>query len=146
MKSFIFISLLILSAFYQTCADDDIELSAFETQGVRPHQTNGTVGEHIPFMVSIRIGSQEIIEGFGYGHICGGVFLSRQHILTVATCVKRSENALDTNQLEIISGTRYRYDDTSARKYSVNRVFVHPDFNINSIPNNVAVIYVSFRI
>lgn len=146
MKSFVCALVIFLIsnnlAIQLSSGDDSISLNDFENAGILPHQHNGTVSEHIKFMASIRLKSDESKNKFGYGHFCGGVFISRKHILTVASCLKRVET-LDPNDLLIIAGTRYRYDSTEADILEASQIKLHPNYAIKSLPNNVAIITVS---
>lgn len=114
----------------------------FGIPGLKPTQANGTVSEHIPYMASLRMVNQEN-DNFGYGHFCGGVFVSRTHVLTVASCVSRSFQ-MQPNEIVIVAGTRYRYDETDANKYSVDKIVIHPDYVVTQLPHNLAIIRVSF--
>lgn len=125
-------------------SDDAINISDFYVQGISPAQANGTVSEHVPYMASIRLKSEELNKNFGYGHFCGGVFVTRQHVLTLATCLSRTR-LIDPFELEIVAGTRYRYDDSQAYVYYVTKYVLHPDFTNKNIPDNVAIIFVSFK-
>lgn len=140
MKSLVFILLVAASAI---SADDNIVMPEFHSQGIIPTINNGTVSEHIPYMASIRLFSEELNKIFGYGHFCAGVFITRKHVLTVATCMNRERVILPV-ELRIVAGTRYRYDDAEAKVSTVEKLVIHPDYSIASIPNNIAVIFVSF--
>lgn len=130
------------------CADyefgqENVDTFKFGIPGLKPTQANGTVSEHIPYMASLRMVNQENDDKFGYGHFCGGVFVSRTHVLTVASCVSRSFQ-MQPNEIVIIAGTRYRYDETDANKYSVDKIVIHPDYVVTQLPHNLAIIRVSF--
>lgn len=140
MKSLIAIVLLIASTI--TADDDFVELQEFHTSGVVPMIINGTVSEHIPYMASIRLLSEEISHKFGYGHYCAGVFVSQKHILTLASCLQRP-TLVAPEELQIIAGSRYRYDESEAKRFTAEKIEVHPDYAISSLPHNVAVITVS---
>lgn len=142
MKSLILILLYTTSAI---SADDDfIQISELHSQGIIPMINNGTVSEHIAYMASLRFRFDES-SMFGLGHYCGGVFITRKHVLTLATCVGR-ELTINTAMINIVGGTRYRYDDTEAIVSSVMTIIRHPDFSLDRIPNNIAVIVVSFSL
>jgi len=128
--------------FSKTGADDDIELDAFGVQGVSIKFSNGTVSEHTPFMASIRLRNQEMTERFGYGHFCAGVYVSRQHILTLASCLSRS-SVIMPEEIEVIGGTRYRYDNSYAKVYLINRITLHPDYAVTDLRNNVAILFLN---
>lgn len=142
MRGLIVLALVISSKFSTTFADDGIELDAFGVQGTSIKFSNGTVSEHTPFMASIRLQSQEISEKFGYGHFCGGVFISKQHILTLASCLSRS-SVITAAEIQIVGGTRYRYDDTYAQLYLISRYILHPDYDVSDLRNNLAILFVS---
>lgn len=143
-SSFTFLTIFFfLNIIQLISADDGVELDPFGVQGVSIKLSNGTVSEHTPYMASIRLLSQEVSEKFGYGHFCGGVYLSRQHILTLASCLSRS-SVITPFEIQIISGTRYRYDETYAKSYLISRYTLHPDYDVTDLRNNVAIIFVSF--
>lgn len=143
MKRFACVLLVAAVIGHITCDDDvDVDLEDFELQGIQPAMANGTVSEHIPYMASIRLRSQEASGKFGFGHFCGGVFVSRQHVLTLASCLSRSE-VIDSIELEIVAGTRYRYDALNAQTYLISKFVLHPDFAVKGIPNNLAILFVS---
>lgn len=121
---------------------ENIDTFKFGIPGLKPTQANGTVSEHIPYMASLRLVNQENDEKFGYGHFCGGVFVSRTHVLTVASCISRSF-LMQPNEMVVIAGTRYRYDETEANKFDVEKFVIHPDYVVTQLPHNLAIIYVS---
>lgn len=121
---------------------ENIDTFKFGIPGLKPTQANGTVSEHIPYMASLRMANQENDKNFGYGHFCGGVFVSRTHVLTVASCVSRSFQ-MQPNEIVVIAGTRYRYEETDANKYEVDKFVIHPDYVVTQLPHNLAIIYVS---
>lgn len=121
---------------------DIFEIKDFVIPGIKTQHVNGTVCEHIPYMASIRLSSQERKEVFGYGHFCGGVFISNFHVLTLASCLSRSKK-MEVDDIEIIAGTRYRYDETEAVKFHISDYFIHPDYDKESISNNLAIMIVS---
>lgn len=137
------VKVLIFSAifiFVDAAVLDDLD--KLGEQGVLPMQTNGSVSEQISYMASIRLSSFETSEEFGYGHFCGGVFVSSRHILTLASCLSRS-SVITAEELQIVAGTRYRYDSTEAKIFQVAKYELHPDYSVNDIPNNLAIIFVS---
>lgn len=121
---------------------ENIDTFKFGIPGLQPTQSNGTVSEHIPYMASLRMFSQENDDNFGFGHFCGGVFVSRRHVLTVASCVSRSFQ-MHPDEIVVVAGTRYRYDSTDSNKYLVDKFVIHPDYVVTQLPNNLAIIYVS---
>lgn len=69
--------IILLVALVDSRVGADLELVGFADEGIRPQLANGTVSEHISYMVSLRLYSEEVDKGFGYGHFCGGVLISR---------------------------------------------------------------------
>lgn len=137
--SIILLTAAVANADYEF-GQENIDTFRFGIPGLKPTQANGTVSEHIPYMASLRMISQD--ENFGQGHFCGGVFVSRKHVLTVASCVSRSF-LMQPDEIVIAAGTRYRYDDTEAKKYLVEKFVIHPDYVVTQLPHNLAIIYVS---
>ena len=123
-------------------ADDVIEMAEFGSPGITSAIVNGTVSEHIPYMASIRLISHEKSEGFGYGHFCGGVFVSKQHVLTLASCLSNGFE-IKPDEIEVIAGTRYRYEEADARKFLIEKYVLHPDYTMIGLPNNLAILTVS---
>lgn len=140
MKSVV--CLVIVVCFANIVAQSSFHLDDFVIPGVGTPRANGTVCEHIPYMASIRLRSQDR-EIFGNGHFCGGVFISSSHVLTLASCLSRSTE-MEVAEIEIIAGTRYRYDKTEAKSFQVKGYSLHPDYEKQNISNNVAIIFVSF--
>lgn len=141
MKSLVCL-LVITFCVVEISAENAFKLEDFVIPGIKTLRANGTVCEHIPYMASIRMSSQERKESFGNGHFCGGVFVTNTHVLTLASCLSRSKN-LEVDEIEIIAGTRYRYDATEAVTFHASGIIIHPDYDKQSISNNVAVIVVS---
>lgn len=140
MKRLIFFSLVVL--IITANADDDIVLEEFGVLNHMPRISNGTVSELTPYAASIRLLSEEMNKQFGFGHFCGGVFISRTHVLTLASCLERTK-IVYSYELQIVGGTRYRYDSTDAQILSAKEIVIHPEYSINDISNNLAIIFVS---
>lgn len=134
--------LVITFCVVEISAEKGFKLEEFVIPGSQTLRANGTVCEHIPYMASIRLRSQERKESFGNGHFCGGVFITSSHVLTLASCLSRSKK-VEADEIEIIAGTRYRYDATEAKTFNPSRIIIHPNYDSQSISNNVAIIVVS---
>lgn len=111
-------------------------------QEIVPYIGNGTVSLQMQFMVSIRRSTLETVaEHFGNGHICGGVILSRNHILTVASCFEISNIQIPVDEIFIIAGSRYRYIQDGSVQRDSRRITIHPDYALDP-SNNLAIIEV----
>ena len=109
---------------------------------------NGTVSEHIPYMVSIRHRSKEI-DGFGFGHFCGGVLITRSIVLTLGSCINRTTSddrriVWRPDEIRLALGSRFRYDPTNTSFITPRQIAVHPEYSFNQLRNNVALIIVRF--
>lgn len=49
-------------------------------------------------------------------------------------------------QVQVVAGTRMRYDETNAKVYPAEKIVIHPDYVATALPNNVALIFVSERL
>ncbi|KXJ72441.1 hypothetical protein RP20_CCG018033 [Aedes albopictus] len=73
---------------------------------------------------------------------CGGVIVDRQHVLTSAQCVLNAQNRLiDPYWLTIVAGDVALAPIGSRRQTrKVTRIYVHPEFNVFTRENDVAVL------
>ncbi|CAO1383660.1 unnamed protein product [Diamesa tonsa] len=95
-------------------------------------------------MVSIRHRSVES-DGFGFGHLCGGVLITRSHILTLGSCISRITNddrriVWRPDQLILALGSRYRYDAVNTTFVTPREIRIHPQYSFDGLLNNVALI------
>ena len=93
-------------------------------------------------MVSIRSKAKEV-EGFGVGHFCGGVLISKSHVLTLGSCINNGKTVYKPDEINLVLGSRNRYDSVRTTIASPSQIKVHPDFNQTTLMNNVAIITVS---
>lgn len=135
--------------FYSITAsiDKDFDLDDWYNDPVTNFMSNGSVSEHIPYMVSIRHKTREK-NGFGFGHFCGGVLISRSHVLTLASCIDRTTKdgkqiIWRPDELLLVVGSRYRYDSESSSVFLVSEIRMHPQYDFDELRNNVALIIVS---
>lgn len=122
-------------------------IQSSQSQTLQQRIANATVSEQIPFMVSMRqrwyeYGGQIM---FGNGHVCGAVLITYKHALVAASCARRFAIDVDISQHIFIAGSRFRYWDEGRNIYnftSADEVFIHPNYNPNTMINNIAVIKV----
>lgn len=144
MKLFAQIVIIASLAFVAKAQDE----SALETgiQDIVPFIGNGTISEQQPFMVSIRRSSQEVTSNhFGNGHICGGVVISRNHVLTAASCLETRITRVPHVDIIVIAGTRYRYDAAGTERRELRNVSIHPGYTTDPLHNNLAIIEVNLE-
>lgn len=109
-------------------------------------QTSETVGENDParqFTVQIRsfVGAAPATEAQFH---CVGSVISRQHILTSASCVI---NMNSTNLLVAHSTTNRTWVSVIGNHELVDAIYRHPNFNANNLfANNVAILRVTSRL
>jgi secreted trypsin-like serine protease len=146
MKRFGIISCVVLLLLKLTSGqveDFEYELEEPEEQKVSGKIGNGTVSEHIPFMASLRL--KELESVFGYGHICGAVFITRRHLLTAAVCVVRIDKDYKAEDLVVVAGVRNRYDASGAYKFNVASITTRSEylrFPVMGMDGNLAILEV----
>lgn len=105
---------------------------------------NGTVSEHVTFMASLRLKALDL--PYGKGHICGAVFITRQHLLTAAVCIVRIDKDYAPNELEVVAGVRSRYDVSHASHFEVSRIYYREEyqrFPVLGMDGNLVILVVS---
>ncbi|CAO1415173.1 unnamed protein product [Diamesa hyperborea] len=135
---------LVIRTAFITSIDKDFDSDYWYNDPITVYVSNGSISEHIPYMVSIRLITSEK-NGFGFGHFCGGVLISRSHVLTLGSCIDRTSNigrriVWRPDQLRLVIGSRYRYDSESSLVFSVSEIRVHPKYTFDELRNNIALI------
>ncbi|CAO1386838.1 unnamed protein product [Diamesa serratosioi] len=121
-----------------------IAIDEWFNEPVKPFIANGTISEYVPYMVSIRHRINEI-DGFGLGHICGGVLITRSHILTLGSCINRTTNdgsqiSWRPDQLRLVLGSRFLFEPVGSFIPVASQIRIHPSYGWDGLYNNVALI------
>lgn len=85
-----------------------------------------------PWIVSIRFDN-----GTNKNHICGGSLIQSQYVITAANCVHGKNISL----LSVVVGC-HSLDEflDSKNNLDISKVFVHPNFEIEKVEYNIAII------
>ncbi|XP_006629408.3 elastase-1 [Lepisosteus oculatus] len=84
-------------------------------ENARPHSW--------PWQISL-----QYLSGGSYYHTCGGTLIRRRWVMTAAHCVDRPMT------FRVVLGDHSLYSSDSTEQYiSVQRIFVHPNWNSNSV-------------
>lgn len=79
-----------------------------------------------PYMVSLRT--------LDNAHFCGGFIYNNRWVVTTATCLRNRT----TQEFTMHMGTNSRTD--LGVRHEVNRIEVHPDYDVFTIQNNIAMV------
>jgi len=92
----------------------------------------------IPSIVSVKLKDGGIFSS--PHHICGGTIVNDNHVLTSASCV----SGLQPSKIHVSGGDLDQniYEDFQEDK-TVNEVIIHPEYDANSMANNIAILRVS---
>ncbi|USE37317.1 serine protease [Endozoicomonas sp. SCSIO W0465] len=83
-----------------------------------------------PYMASLRV--------LGEIHFCGGTFIGGKYVLTAAHCVEAVEDHADSVSVWL-GGHKLSEPDTG-RIYQVARFYTHPDYDNETIDNDIAIV------
>lgn len=113
-----------------------------------PFFINGVPIDSFPYMASLRLKPNEPRRpsDSNNGFICSAVFLTREHLLTAASCVVRRGTFWSFSQLHVEAGTRVRGVEESEITLPIKDILVNPSYSTRYMFNNVAIMYVKFII
>lgn len=93
--------------------------------------TVATAGQ-LPYQVSLR--------NTGFGHICGGVIVSRNLVITAGACTDPRSPSIDL----IVAGSLKRTENVLWQQtITVNRTVVHPDYDGNTMDNDLSLLFLN---
>lgn len=112
-----------------------------------PFFINGVPIDDFPYMASLRLKPTETRRpsDSSNGFICSAVFLTREHLITSASCVLRTGTFWSFNQLQIVAGTRLRSVGDAEITLPIKDIIVNPSYSTRFMINNIAIIYVKFK-
>lgn len=85
-----------------------------------------------PWMISLRTKNLR--------HVCSGVLIGRQHLLTAAHCFP---NTPAKSILAVLGVNNLRQPLNQRNRHDISRIFMHPEFNNRTGINNIAVFKLS---
>lgn len=85
----------------------------------------------VPYQVSLEL--------LGFGHFCGGSIISDRWILTAAHCLS-GQSASD---IIVHAGATDQTNNNIGQRIQAQTLYVHPSYNISTLDNDVALIYLS---
>ncbi|XP_037039663.1 trypsin-1-like [Bradysia coprophila] len=93
--------------------------------------TTAAAGQ-FPYQVSLR--------NTDFGHICGGVIVSRNLVITAGACTDPISPIIDT----VVAGSLKRTEDVLWQQTSgVNRTVVHPEYDGSTMDNDLSLLFLS---
>lgn len=107
--------------------------AVYTVAGSRINGGISTGKTNIPYQVTLRYGKNNV-------HICSGVIVAPDWILTTARCV----NSFDGDDLRAIYGTRRLSGTYDAKE--IDMVLVHPQHNTTTYENDIAMLLTKSKI
>nr|XP_020763806.1 transmembrane protease serine 12 [Odocoileus virginianus texanus] len=87
-----------------------------------------------PWLVSLQIQS-----GRYRAHVCAGSLVKNRWVLTAAHCTKDATNPVMWRA--VIGTNNIKGSEPHSKRIKVNAIIVHPDFNVESYDNDIALFY-----
>lgn len=96
------------------------------------------------YLASIRLRPEQPREQFNHGYICSAIFITNEHLITVASCISQRGTFWDFNQLSITAATSFRTESETTLTRGIRNILLHPGYSFSGLQNNIAIIFVSF--
>ncbi|KAI4546565.1 hypothetical protein MG293_003120 [Ovis ammon polii] len=87
-----------------------------------------------PWLVSLQIHS-----GRSGAHVCAGSLVKNRWVLTAAHCTKDATNPVMWRA--VIGTNNVKGSEPHSKKIKVNAIIIHPDFNVESYDNDIALFH-----
>lgn len=107
-------------------------IPGFDSSGKRILNGENAVPFAWPWMISLRTKNLR--------HVCSGVLIGRQHLLTAAHCFPDTPAK---NILAVLGINNLRQPLNQRNRHDVSRIFLHPEFNNRTGINDIAVLKLS---
>ncbi|XP_058448214.1 kallikrein 1-related peptidase b26-like [Malaya genurostris] len=113
-------------------------LSSIFPESRRPRIIGGSnaILSEFPYMVSIRLASQETI-AFGEGFYCSGVLVSSKDVLTSAICVQNGSGQRLPEEIKLVLGITSRTNSTGMIEASANIIWTTASLAIMRLTTDV---------
>lgn len=106
------------------------------TDGPTPRIIGGTATNPSDYPWAVALLRSNISDGFN-AQFCGGTLIADRWILTAAHCV---DNFSSASEIEVAIGISNLNEISNADRLAINTIFVHPDYNVYSQDNDIALL------
>lgn len=123
------------------------KLLSASDQEVSPKIVGGrdAVENEFPYMVSLRRAELEIIFDQPF-HVCGGSIINTDTVLTASHCLydQFGNHLNQPGSYFVVAGILRMWSDEELEKYfTVNEIFSHPEFSLETLENDIAILKVA---
>ncbi|CAO1360598.1 unnamed protein product [Diamesa hyperborea] len=114
----------------------------FENGAIDAFIANGTGFGPMPtYIASIRLRPEQPRERFNNGYICTAIFITREHLITVASCISQRGTFWDMSQLSVTAGTSFRTATETTITRGIRNILLHPGYSFSGLQNNIAIVF-----